>query len=103
MIQFLHRIVAFCLRLVLLVGGLIFTLSLLVAGMVLALVAVVAGLVLGRRPALRTAWRVDPRPGWPGTRTPGMPPRRPPVVGEVIDAQVREVPASSTAPAPDRP
>ena len=105
MTQTLNRVFTVLVRAVLLAAGVVFTLSLLLAGFVLAVVAVVAGLVLGRRPAWRahfergTNWQRFRRPG--GMGMPPRPGRPEHPMGEVIDAEVREVVTTGPSGAPD--
>lgn len=97
----LNRVLSFLVHLVLLVFGLIFTVSLLVAGAMLAVVGVVVALISGRRPVWRMRYGADPRAGRPSASRPGGASpwaRRP--AGEVIDAEVREI---STSTPGDRP
>ncbi len=101
----LNRMFSFVLRVALVVLGLVFTLGLMMVGFVLTLILVVAGLVLGRRPdwqvklreslLRRARSRAGPQGAWPPFRRPGgAAGPRPRGAGEVIDAEVREVPAA---------
>lgn len=93
MVSFLGRLIGFFLKLVLFMGALVFMLSLFFVALVLMLVISLLAAVTGRRPQPSVVFsRVFSRaqaPRWgarPGTQ------RRPARDGQVIDAEVKEVP-----------
>jgi hypothetical protein len=81
--NFLSRVLSFLLRVVVLLAGLVFAASMLVAGVVVALVFVLRSLLAGKRPA-SVRWRMAS-----GSRHAGA------HMGDVVDVQVREVPATA--------
>ncbi|MGA0609043.1 hypothetical protein [Caldimonas sp. KR1-144] len=90
MTQWLYRLGARVLRLVLILGGLVFALSVLVAGLILAALLTVVSLLRGRRPT--ASWQAVRRARSRAASHVSASRGAPRHSGEVVDIEARELP-----------